>query len=111
MIEAIAAPGNAPPPHVLKNEDVTLQVLDGEFEILPGKHLINGKPNALVFVPHGTIHLSAAAETIPRMLLIYTPAGIEGFFREAGKPAVGDGKAPRPPMDSEEIAHNEKAGQ
>ncbi|MFL6488873.1 MAG: hypothetical protein ACJ70V_04540 [Nitrososphaera sp.] len=45
------------------------------------------------------------------MLLIYTPTGIEGFFREAGKPAVGDGKAPRPPMDSEEIAHSEKAGQ
>ncbi|MFL6480307.1 MAG: hypothetical protein ACJ70U_05710 [Nitrososphaera sp.] len=111
MIEAIAAPGNGPPPHVHKNEDETLQVLDGGFEILPGKHLINGKPNALIFVPHRTIHLSAAAETIPRMLLIYTPAGIEGFFREAGKLAVGDCKAPRPPMDSEEIAHSEKAGQ
>lgn len=78
MIEAIAAPGNGPPPHVHKNEDETLQVLDGEFEILPGKHLINGKPNALVFVPHGTIHLSAPAETIPRMLLIYTPQASKG---------------------------------
>jgi quercetin dioxygenase-like cupin family protein len=31
MIEAIATPGNGPPPHIHKNEDETLYVLDGDL--------------------------------------------------------------------------------
>ena len=30
MIEAIASPGNGPPPHLHKNEDETLYVLEGD---------------------------------------------------------------------------------
>jgi hypothetical protein len=41
-------------------------------------------------------------------LLVYTPGGIEGFFRESGRPASGDG--PAPPLDSDEIARSEVAG-
>ena len=42
------------------------------------------------------------------MLLVYTPGGIEGFFREAGMQAVGG--SPAPPVDSTEIARTDKAG-
>ncbi len=109
MIEAIASPGNGPPPHIHKNEDESLYVLDGEFEILNGKHLVRAKPGALAFVPRGTVHrFRCIGDRTGRMLLVYTPGGIEGFFREAGMPAVGDGSAP--PVDSAEIARTEKAG-
>ena len=37
MTEAIASRGNGPPPHIHNNEDETLYVLDGEFDILLGK--------------------------------------------------------------------------
>ena len=110
MIEAFASPGNGPPPHMHKKEDETLYVLDGEFEILNGEQLMRAKPGALAFVPRGTVHRFRCLGDSPgRILLIYTPGGIEGFFREAGKPAVVDGSAPS--VDSAEIARTDKAGQ
>jgi quercetin dioxygenase-like cupin family protein len=110
MVEAIASPGNGPPPHIHKNEDETLYVLDGEFEIVNGEHLVSAKPGALAFVPRGTVHRFRCVGDAPgRILLVYTPGGIEGFFREAGTPAAGDG--PAPPVDSAEIARTDKAGQ
>jgi quercetin dioxygenase-like cupin family protein len=110
MIEAIASPGNGPPAHIHKNEDETLYVLDGEFEILNGEeHLMSAKPGALAFVPRGTVHrFRCVGDRTGRILLIYTPGGIEGFFRESGRPAVVDG--PAPSLDSAEIARSDKAG-
>jgi hypothetical protein len=32
----------------------------------------------------------------------FTPGGMEGFFRESGRPATDDGQAP--PVDRDEIA-------
>jgi quercetin dioxygenase-like cupin family protein len=109
LIEAIASPGNGPPPHVHRNEDETLYVLDGDFEILLGEQLVSAKPGALAFVPRGTVHrFHCLGDRAGRILLLYTPAGIEGFFRESGTQAVGDG--PAPPVDSAEIARTEIAG-
>ena len=110
MIEAIASPGNGPPPHLHKNEDETLYVLDGDFEILNGdKGLLKAKRGAVAFVPKGTVHrFRCTGDRTGRLLLVYTPGGIEGFFRESGRPATGDG--PAPPLDSEEIVRTEKAG-
>jgi quercetin dioxygenase-like cupin family protein len=110
MIEAIASPGNGPPPHLHKNEDETLYVLEGDFEILNGdKGLLKAKPGAVAFVPKGTVHrFRCTGDRTGRLLLIYTPGGIEGFFRESGRPATGDG--PAPPLDTEEIARSEVAG-
>ena len=110
MIEVLASPGNGPPPHIHKNEDETIYVLEGKFEILNGEQLIRAKPDALAFVPRGTVHRFRCVGEMPgRILAIYTPGGIEGFFREAGLPAVRD--SPAPPVDSAEIARTDKAGQ
>jgi hypothetical protein len=49
MIEAFASPGNGPPPHLHRNEDETLYVLDCEFEILNGEQHTRAKPDALAF--------------------------------------------------------------
>ncbi len=43
MTEAIASRRNGPPPHIHNNEDETLYVLDGEFDILLGKDIISSK--------------------------------------------------------------------
>lgn len=103
MIGAIASPGNRPPPppHIYKNEDETLYVIDRDFEILNGEHIIIAKPGALAFVPRGTIHrFRCVGDRTGRILLVFTPGGIEGFFREVGMQAVGD--SPAPPVDSTE---------
>jgi quercetin dioxygenase-like cupin family protein len=111
MIEAIASPGNGPPPHLHKNEHETLYVLEGDFEILNGdkERLLKAKPGAVAFVPKETVHrFRCVGDRTCRMLLVYTPGGIEGFFRESGRPATGDG--PAPPLESDEIARSEVAG-
>jgi quercetin dioxygenase-like cupin family protein len=110
MIEAIASPGNGPPPHLHNNEDETLYVLEGEFEILNGdKGLMKAKPGAVAFVPKGTVHrFRCTGDRTGRLLLVYTPGGIEGFFRESGRQAVANGPAPQ--LDSDEIARSEIAG-
>ena len=110
MIEAFASPGNGPPPHLHKNEDETLYVLEGDFEILNGEHLMSAKPGALAFVPKGTVHrFRCIGNSAGRLLLVYTPGGIEGFFRESGIPAAG-GDGPAPSVSSAEIARTNKAG-
>ena len=110
MIEAFASPGNGPPPHSHKNEDETLYVLDGDFEIFNGeKGLLKAKPGAVAFVPKGTVHrFRCTGDRTGRLLLVYTPGGIEGFFRESGRQAVDN--SPAPQLDSDEIARSEIAG-
>ena len=59
-------------------------------------------------MPRGTVHnFRNTAETPSRILVGFTPAGIEGFFRESGRPATDDG--PAPPLDDDEIARTTAA--
>jgi hypothetical protein len=57
----------------------------------------------LAFGPRGTPHhFRNTAATPSRILLGFTPGGIEGFFRESGQPATNDGAAPA--VDAAQIA-------
>jgi quercetin dioxygenase-like cupin family protein len=108
LIEILARPGQGPPPHIHQNEDETFYVLDGRFEILLGEHLIDAGPGAFVLVPKGTLHrFRCVAERPSRLLVMFTPGGLEEFFREAGIRAAGDG--PAPAVDADEIARTEAA--
>ena len=103
LIENLTAPGGGPPPHVHTREDEFFYVLDGTFEIRIGDQLHQVGPGGFAFVPRGTVHnFRNTAETPSRILVGFTPAGIEGFFRESGRPATDDG--PAPPVDEDEIA-------
>jgi len=51
-------------------------------------------------VPHGFI---VASETPVRMLNLMTPGGGEGFFVEAGRPALTDGMPPAGPLEIERL--------
>ncbi|MDQ4078413.1 MAG: quercetin 2,3-dioxygenase [Chloroflexota bacterium] len=108
MLEVIAMPGGGPPPHTHEREDEAFYVLDGEFELLVGDQIVRGEPGTYVFVPSGTVHRFGCVGDRPgRILIVFTPGGIEGFFREAGTQATDDG--PPPPLDAEEIARTEVA--
>lgn len=109
VIEVISLPGNGPPPHLHENEDESIYVIDGEFEILLGAKTMRAEPGTFVFVPKRTVHRFRCIGGGPgRLLLHFTPGGIEGFFREAGVPATSDGLAPS--VDSAEISRTEMAG-
>jgi quercetin dioxygenase-like cupin family protein len=103
LIENLTTPGGGPPPHVHTSEDEFFSVLDGTFEVRIGDEVHALGPGGFAYVPRGTVHnFRNTAETPSRILVGFTPAGIEGFFRESGRPATDDG--PAPPLDEEEIA-------
>jgi quercetin dioxygenase-like cupin family protein len=102
VLENLSAPGGGPPLHIHRREDETFYVLDGVFEIIRGDERIVARTGDLVHVPPGTPHrFSNIGERASRILIWFSPAGLEGFFREAGTPAPGD--SPAPPVDPEEI--------
>jgi quercetin dioxygenase-like cupin family protein len=108
LIECEAAPGGGPPPHIHEREDEAFYVLDGAFEIQLGDELLRAGPGDFAFVPRGMVHRFAnVGDTPARILILFTPGGIEEFFRAAGTPASGDG--PPPPLDEAEIARTDAA--
>ena len=109
LLENLTAPGGGPPPHVHTHEDEFFFVLDGTFEIRIGEDLLSLAAGGFAYVPRGTVHnFRNTAETPSRLLVGFTPAGMEGFFRDSGRPATDDG--PAPPLDEEEIARTIAAG-
>jgi mannose-6-phosphate isomerase-like protein (cupin superfamily) len=103
LIENLTVPGGGPPPHIHTREDEFFYVLDGTFEIRIGEELLDLGPGDYAYVPRRTVHnFRNTADTPSRILVGFTPAGIEGFFREAGRPATDDG--PAPPVDDDEVA-------
>ena len=109
LLENLTAPGGGPPPHVHTHDDEVFYVLDGTFEIRIGDELHALGPGGFAYVPHGTVHnFRNTASSPSRILVGFTPGGIEGFFRATGRPATDDGLAP--PVDADEIARSLAAG-
>jgi len=103
LLENLTAPGGGPPPHVHTREDEFWYVVDGTFEIRIGDEVHALGPGGFAFAPRGTVHnFRNTAATASRILVGFTPAGMEGFFRDSGRAAVDDG--PAPPLDDDEIA-------
>ena len=82
-MEADVPAGGGPPPHIHRNEDETFYVLEGEVEFLLGDRLVKGTAGDFVNVPRGTVHrFHNAGAARARLIVTFTPAGIEKFFEE-----------------------------
>lgn len=91
FLEASIPPGNGPPPHVHTLEDEAFYILSGQLEIRGGGRRFLASAEDFVFIPRGAGHCfkNVSAHAV-RMIFLYTPAGFERFFLEAGEPvAVG----------------------
>jgi quercetin dioxygenase-like cupin family protein len=103
LFESLVPPGSGPPPHIHHREDEAFYLLEGELEFQEGERVLLVSAGAFLLIPKGTVHRFKNVGSRPaRMLTIFTPAGVEGLFFEAGRP-VTEGSAPSPP-DQEEIA-------
>jgi mannose-6-phosphate isomerase-like protein (cupin superfamily) len=103
FLENLTAPGGGPPPHIHTREDEFFYVLDGSFEIRIGDEVHALGPGGFAYVRRGTVHNFRNTPDSPSRILVgFTPGGMEGFFRESGRPAIDDG--PAPPVDQDEIA-------
>ena len=110
LLENLTLPGGGPPPHVHTREDEFFYVLDGTFEIRIGDDVHAVGPGGYAYVPRGTVHnFRNTAPTPSRILVGFTPGGMEGFFRASGRPATDDG--PAPAIDDDEIARTMAAAE
>jgi quercetin dioxygenase-like cupin family protein len=80
---AIVPPNGGPPPHIHTHEDETFYVLEGTPTFRLGDEEVVGGPGDFVNVPRGLVHCFHNASDRPlRMILTFTPAGMERFFEE-----------------------------
>ena len=87
LIEAVARKGNVPPPHVHHREEETFYVLEGEMSISVGDRTTKATPGTTVIVPRDVLHSFAIESEQLRVLILITPAGLEGWFKEFSVPA------------------------
>ena len=104
-MEALVPPGCGPPPHVHTREEETFYLLEGEVEFLLGEETITAGPGDFVNVPRGTVHRfrNTGAGTA-RLLLTFTPAGIERWFEETLEEAPNVVSPEDVPDNVEEVA-------
>ena len=97
VIEGSVPPGAGPPVHMHADADEAFYLLGGELMIFAGESEYSARAGDLVFIPRGTYHRFHNTGLHPaRQLLLYTPAGAEDFFREAGRPAEPGMQPPAP---------------
>ena len=87
LIEAVARRGNVPPPHIHHREDEIFYVLEGEIVVSVGDRTIKGTAGTMVFLPRDVRHSFTIESEQSRMLILLTPAGLEGWFKEFSAPA------------------------
>jgi quercetin dioxygenase-like cupin family protein len=87
LTEQVSRQGHVPPPHIHHREDELFYVLEGEMTFSVGDRTIKATPGTLAFVPRGVVHSFALDSELVRMLVMFTPAGFEGFFKECSVPA------------------------
>jgi quercetin dioxygenase-like cupin family protein len=79
--ENVIAPGDGPPLHTHAAEDEAWYIVDGELEFRLGDELRSAPSGSFVFVPRGTPHaFRNVGEDPARILVLFTPAGMERFF-------------------------------
>ena len=102
-MDALVPPGGGPPPHIHANEDETFYIVEGECSIRLGDETVTAGAGDFVNVPRGIVHsFRNEAATPMRMILTFSPSGIEKFFEETLDPALDLNQAP--PDNVEEIA-------
>jgi len=80
-LENVIAPGDGPPLHTHAAEDEAWYVISGELRFQLGEERASAPAGSFVFVPRGTPHCFVNAGAEPaRILVLFTPSGMEAFF-------------------------------
>jgi len=97
------SPNAGPPPHIHHLEDEQFYVLEGALTFYVNEQTIQVKAGDFLHIPRDTVHWFKNGPAPSKVLATFSPAGIEGFFREVGEP-VTDRSASPPPVTEETIA-------
>jgi quercetin dioxygenase-like cupin family protein len=99
-------PQHASPPLHTHAQDESYVVLEGRLTVVADGQRFELGPGGAAAVPMGVAHTFRVESETARVLVLSTPAGLEGFIRDGGVPAsaptLPPPEAPRP--SPEEIA-------
>ncbi|MDP9016732.1 MAG: cupin domain-containing protein [Candidatus Eremiobacteraeota bacterium] len=86
-IRTVVPPGGGPPAaHIHTREDEIFVVTRGNFRFWHGKHVVDGNPGAVVFLPRNEAHqFRNIGTTEGEVLFTMMPGTLERFFLEVGK--------------------------
>lgn len=87
VAEIITTPEGLVPLHVHHREDEAFFVLDGEVTFSVGDDLFDAGPGGFAFGPRDVPHRYTVRSASARMLMVFSPAGFEGFIRETSEPS------------------------
>jgi quercetin dioxygenase-like cupin family protein len=80
-LENVIPPGEGPPLHTHANEDESWYVIEGALRFKLGGDVHLAPAGSFVFVPRGTPHcFQNVADAPARILVMFTPSGMERFF-------------------------------
>lgn len=83
IVESVSPPDSGPPMHIHHDADETFVMLSGECVFSRAGQTLRASAGETVFVPRGAEHTFRVIGPEPsRHLVILTPGGFEGFFRE-----------------------------
>ncbi len=109
-MDCVIGAGGGPPPHRHLAEDELFYITEGSVSFTMDGESREVGTGESVFVPKGTAHSYAnTGDGTARMIAIYTPAGMEGWFREVCTPVTST-DAPPPPVTPELIERMLEAG-
>lgn len=96
LFHFLVPPDSGPPPHTHAREDETYYVLRGRVTFTVGGQTFEAGPGEVAYGPRGVTHgFRNAGDVDAEMVCVAEPAGIETFFRSAGRTAVD--RLARPP--------------
>ena len=82
VVEMIARHGDAAPCHIHSREDEFVYVVTGRVLVQLGEAVSSLSAGESILLPRGHEHAISAESPEARLLLIATPAGIEGYYRD-----------------------------
>jgi quercetin dioxygenase-like cupin family protein len=99
-------PGSpGPRPHIHRHHEEAFYVLEGELTVRVGQRKITAPAGSFVVVPRGVVHQPSNPGTQPtRVLLIFSPGGMDGFFEEAAQGRMPLQAEPTDPLVQEKLA-------
>lgn len=102
----IIPPGSpGPRPHLHRDHEESFYVLEGQLTVRVATRTIEAPAGSFVVVPRGTVHQPSNPGTRPtRVLLVFSPAGMDRFFEEAAERRMPLQAEPTDPAVLRELA-------
>ena len=101
----VIPPGSpGPRPHLHRHHEEAFYVIEGELTVRVGPRTITAPAGSFVVIPRGVVHQPSNPGTQPtRVLLIFSPSGMDHFFEEAAEQRIPLQTVPTDPAVQEKL--------